>query len=340
MIILFRADLERYVDGRKFFLCFVSNPQVHGVLGQLGASGSDRWCLAPSLRPDDTHEDYSTDRCLTLVRAAVGVAELPAVIEDASSWEIAARLADRFRAGRVLLVGDAAHVMPPTGGFGGNMGVQDAHNLAWKLALVLRGTADARLLDSYETERIPVAEFTTEQGVIRYLQRSGLDPETAARHQPEVTVLFGHGYRSDAVVSADDDPALVEHPGHASGRPGTRATHLPLRHQGRETTVAELVHRDFALLAAPGGREWVDAGAEVATRIGLPLDRYLVGAEPDATLVDPTGEFPDRYGVSRTGAVLVRPDGFVAWRAPELTGDPVRTLADVFGQLLGTDAPR
>jgi putative polyketide hydroxylase len=336
MIILFRADLEKYVDGRKFFLCFVSNPQVHGVLGQLGASGTDRWCLAPSLRPDDTHDDYSAERCLELVRAAVGVPDLPVSIEDASSWEIAAQVADRFRAGRVFLAGDSAHVMPPTGGFGGNTGLQDAHNLAWKLALVLRGTAEPSLLDSYEAERVPVAEFTTEQGVIRYLQRSGLDQEIAARHQPEATVLFGHRYRSDAVAAEDDDPAPVEDPRGASGRPGTRATHLQLRLRDRDTTVAELVHCDFALLAAPDGQEWLAAGAELCARLALPLDRYLVGPSPDATLVDPTGEFTERFGIGRTGAVLVRPDGFVAWRSSGLPANPAGTLAGVFARLLGT----
>ncbi|MGR6316987.1 FAD-dependent monooxygenase [Micromonospora soli] len=334
MIILFGADLERYVDGRKFFLCFVSNPAVHGVLGQLGASGTDRWCLAPSLRPDETHTDYTPERCLDLVRAAVGDPALSAVIEDASSWEIAARMADRFTAGRVFLAGDAAHVLPPTGGFGGNMGIQDAHNLAWKLALVLRGTAGAGLLDSYEAERLPVAEFTTEQGVIRYLQRSGLDPETAARHQPEATVLFGHRYRSRAVAPEDDDPATVEDPRQASGRPGTRATHLPVRHDGRDTTVVELVNRDFALLTTPDGRAWLDAGGEVCARLGLPLDRHVVGAGPDATLIEPSGTFAERYGVGARGAVLVRPDGFVAWRAPELTGDPAATLTAVFDRVL------
>ena len=341
MIVLFRADLEQYVDNRKFFLCFVSNPQVHGVLGQLGPSGSDLWCLAPSLDADDTHEDYSAERCLELVRAAVGAPDLPAAVEDVSSWEIAARLADRFRAGRVFLAGDAAHVMPPTGGFGGNLGIQDAHNLAWKLALVLRGAADPALLDSYETERRPLAEFTIEQGVIRYLQRSGLDPEMAARHRGEATVLFGHHYTSGAVISdGDDDDAPVEDPREASGRPGTRATHLPLRLGSRETAVAELVHRDFALLAAAGGQPWLTAMAEAAARTGLPVDRYVVGAAPDADLVDVGGDFTERYGIGHTGAVLIRPDGFVAWRARELTGDPVRTLAEVFARLLGTGAPR
>ncbi|GAA4608364.1 2-polyprenyl-6-methoxyphenol hydroxylase-like FAD-dependent oxidoreductase [Actinoplanes octamycinicus] len=327
MIILFRADLEPLVAGRKFFLCFVSNPDVHGVLGQLGAAGTRLWCLAPSLRPEDGHQEYPPERCVELVRAAAGVPDLPLTVTDASSWEIAARVAERFRAGRVFLVGDSAHVMPPTGGFGGNMGLQDAHNLAWKLALVLRGTAAPSLLDTYEPERLPVAEFTVEQGVIRYLQRSGLDPEVAARHQPEATVLFGHRYRSAAVLTEDDDPAVVEDPREASGRPGTRAPYLPLRHGDREVSLADLVHRDFTLVAAAGGDAWLAAGEKA----GIPLDRYLVGAD----LIDPAGQFPARYGVGDTGAVLIRPDGFVAWRAPAVTADPVESLRSAVARLLG-----
>ncbi|BCJ47983.1 FAD-dependent oxidoreductase [Actinoplanes ianthinogenes] len=327
MIILFRADLDQYVAGRKFFLCFVSNPEVHGVLGQLGAAGTELWCLAPSLRPEDGHQEYPPERCVALVRAAVGVPDLPVTVTDASSWEIAARVADRFRERRVFLVGDSAHVMPPTGGFGGNLGIQDAHNLAWKLALVLRGAAAPGLLDSYERERLPIAGFTVEQGVIRYLQRSGLDPEVAARHHPEATVLFGHRYRSAAVLTEDDDPAVVEDPRQASGRPGTRAAYLPLRLGDREVSLADLADRDFLLVAAPGGQAWLDAPADV------PLARYLVGSD----LAD-DGQFPARYGVGDTGAVLIRPDGFVAWRATELAEDPAATLRAVLGRLLGHPA--
>ncbi|MCM2387230.1 FAD-dependent monooxygenase [Streptomyces albipurpureus] len=319
MNIVFHADLDPYVAGRRFFLCFVSNPAVKGVLGKIGEGdgGGDRWVLAPSLPPGDSHREYGPKACAELVRAAVGVPDLPVEIESSDSWEIAAWVADGFRSGRVLLAGDCAHVMPPTGGFGGNTGVQDAHNLAWKLALVLRGLAGPELLDSYEQERAPVAEFTVEQSVIRYLQRSGLDEAAAARHRPETTVLFGHVYRSVAVLGEEgpDDGAPVEDPTVPSGRPGTRAPQLSLLRDGRSVPLHDLLDGGFWLLAGPAGADWEAAAARVRVTAGVEIMFHRVG-EGDPPEV--TERFFKAYGVGSGGAVLIRPDGFIAWRAREL----------------------
>ncbi|MGW0292659.1 FAD-dependent monooxygenase [Streptomyces tuirus] len=327
MNIVFHADLDPYVAGRTFFLCFVSNPTVKGVLGKLGGADSDRWVLAPSLPPGADHRGYGTEDCVELVRAAVGVPDLPVTVESATSWEIAAWVADRFRSGRVLLAGDSAHVMPPTGGFGGNMGIQDAHNLAWKLARVLRGQAGHGLLDTYEQERAPVAEFTVDQGVIRYLQRSGLDEAAAARHRPETTVLFGHVYRSDAVLreAGDDDTAVVEDPTAPTGRPGTRAPHLPLVRQGKDVALHDLLDGDFWLLAGPDGAVW----QEPAAALGVSFHR--VGSQEPSEVVE---RFLTRYGVQGAGAVLLRPDGFIAWRATGAVGDPAGSLVAALDAVL------
>ncbi|TJZ52131.1 hypothetical protein FCH28_20105 [Streptomyces piniterrae] len=331
MNVIFHAALDEYVAGREFFLCFVSNDKVKGVLGRL--DDADRWVLAPSLPPEETHTEYSEEDCVEMVRAAVGVPDLDVAVETSSSWEIAARVADRFRSGRVLLAGDAAHVMPPTGGFGGNMGVQDAHNLAWKLALVLRGQAGPELLDTYEEERVPVAEFTVEQGVIRYLQRSGLDEEVAARHRPETTVLFGHVYRSGAVLSEPgaDDGAPVEDPTQPSGRPGTRAPHVELRSGGTDTPLHDLLTGGWRLLAGPDGALWERAAGGVSRLTGLDLVCHRVGGEEPAEVVE---EFLKKYGITASGAALVRPDGFLAWRTAEQPADPAVELSAVVHRLL------
>ncbi|MFI0967690.1 FAD-dependent monooxygenase [Streptomyces sp. NPDC021080] len=331
MNIVFHAALDEYVAGREFFLCFVSNDRVKGVLGRLDDAG--RWVLAPSLPPQETHAEYSEEDCIEMVRAAVGVPDLDVAVESSSSWEIAARIADRFRFGRVLLAGDAAHVMPPTGGFGGNMGVQDAHNLAWKLALVLRGQAGAELLDTYEEERVPVAEFTVEQGVIRYLQRSGLDEEVAARHRPETTVLFGHVYRSGAVLSepGGDDGAPVEDPTRPSGRPGTRAPHIELREGGTATPLHDLLTGGWRLLAGPDGGLWERAAGGVSRLTGIDIAFHRVGGQEPAEEAE---EFLKRYGITASGAALVRPDGFLAWRAAEQPADPAVELSAALHRLL------
>ncbi|MFD4790057.1 FAD-dependent monooxygenase [Streptomyces sp. NPDC058459] len=335
MNIIFRASLDEYVDGRRFFLCFVSNDRVKGVLGRL--DGGDRWVLAPSLPPQETHAEFSEEECVDMVRAAVGVPDLGVEVETVSSWEIAARVADRFRYGRVFLAGDSAHVMPPTGGFGGNMGVQDAHNLAWKLALVLRDRAGAGLLDSYEEERFPVAEFTVEQGVIRYLQRSGLDAEVAARHRSETTVLFGHVYRSGAVLAepgADDDGATVEDPAQPSGRPGTRAPHFTLRTDGRDRPLHDVLTGDWLLLTGPDAGLWERAAGGASRLTGVGIACHRVGAEEPAEVAE---DFLKKYGITASGAALVRPDGFLAWRSAEQPADPAVELSAVVHRLLSRD---
>src|SRR6185369_9071740 len=125
--------------------------------------------------PDHPVTDVSTGlteaRAVELVHAALG-AVVPVTIENVMPWQAAADVAERFIDGPVFLAGDAAHVMPPNGGFGGNTGVQDAHNLAWKLSRVLRGAAAPELLSTYESECRPVAVFTAEQAYSRYVTRT------------------------------------------------------------------------------------------------------------------------------------------------------------------------
>ena len=114
--------------------------------------------------------DYDVKRCAGLVRRALEDPDLDFTVETISTWAMTAQVAERYHEGRIFLVGDSAHRFPPTGGLGLNTGVQDAHNLAWKLAAVLTGSANASLLESYEVERKPVA-----QTVLRAPRLSGED---------------------------------------------------------------------------------------------------------------------------------------------------------------------
>jgi putative polyketide hydroxylase len=159
--ILFNADLRQWTEHRPAALYFVEQPELRGTF--LTINGTDRWgFLIHSLsqygyRPGD----FTSERCTALIRQAVGIPELAVSVLGVSVWEASAIVADRYRDGSVFLAGDAAHEMPPTGGFGLNTGVQDVHNLAWKIAAVLRGQADDALLDSYHAERQPLAETIT-----------------------------------------------------------------------------------------------------------------------------------------------------------------------------------
>lgn len=155
--ILFEADLKSLIAGREFNVCFLRRPEFEGLLHAF--DDGRRWCfqLVDRRSRGETHELLSPDRCVRLVREAVGIPDLEVHLVGAQPWEEASAIADAYRRGRVMLAGDAAHQMTPFLGLGAATGIQDAHNLAWKLALVLRGIADASLLDSYETERRPVA---------------------------------------------------------------------------------------------------------------------------------------------------------------------------------------
>ena len=105
----------------------------------------EHWVFHAPWHPEhgETLEEFTDERCAEHIRRAVGVADLDVEITGKAPWHAAERVADRYRSGRVFLAGDSAHEMSPTGAFGSNTGIQDAHNLAWKLAAVLGGWAGA-----------------------------------------------------------------------------------------------------------------------------------------------------------------------------------------------------
>jgi hypothetical protein len=248
--------------------------------------------------PEHPNTDVSTgiteQRCLDLLHAALGVDDIPITIEDVMYWQSAADTAECFRERNIFLAGDSAHVMPPHGGFGGNTGVQDAQNLAWKLAWVLQGAASPDLLDTYEQERRPVCEFTVEQAYSRYVTRTA--PYLASKgFQPvahDMDVELGYCYQGNS-----HDGLLHEHPSQSKARPGTRAPHVWL---SDACSTLDLFGRDFVVLAGP---EWNATTNVHVHRLTQPA-------------------FLDAYGIPPSGAVLVRPDGFVAWRGE---GAPPRT---------------
>jgi hypothetical protein len=211
-----------------------------------------------------------------------------------------------MREGRIFIAGDAAHLMPPNGGFGGNTGIHDAHNLAWKLAYVSRGYAGPDLLDTYERERKPVGRFTAEQAFARYVARTA--PWLASRVTPDALVddmriELGYLYNSPAGVHAD--------PHTTCGMPGSRAPHLWLERGGQRVSTIDLTGR-FVLIAGKEGSAWVDAAGTLAREFnGLPFDAHRIGTD----LKDPENGFGAAYGISASGATLLRPDGFVAWRS-------------------------
>jgi 2-polyprenyl-6-methoxyphenol hydroxylase-like FAD-dependent oxidoreductase len=337
--IYFKADVSRLMGDRNLSVIYVFGPRLQGFFRfsidlQAGFLVVNSTSDEDGTRSVRIGEDMSEPTCVAYVREALGDPELAVEIENVQRWSASAEYAERLREGRVFLAGDSAHVMPPTGGFGGNAGVQDGYDLAWKLAYVLYGRADESLLDTYDAERQPVGAFTTEQAYTRYVLR--LDPSLGKDDLqpivPEAPVELGYRHRSDAVLAADDE--TWEDPATPSGRPGFRAPHVPVTVDGGERSTLDLFGRGFVLLAGADGASWSDAAGPVGDSFGVPLDTYRLGAD----VTDETGSLEALYGAGSAGAVLVRPDGLVAWRAHEAHADASEELSRALGAALGRGA--
>lgn len=215
-----------------------------------------KWVINVSFFPDkgQSADDFTPERCVELVRAAVGVPDLELTIESVNmpAWDISARVADTFTAGRFLIAGDAAHVMPPTGAFGASTGIQDAYNLAWKLALVLAGKAGQGLLASYDSERRAVAEETVRQAMLRFAVREGKQFQDVAKDLvDETTMTFGYAYPAGAFAGEDPDLwTVTEDPDKPSGRPGSRAPHVLVTGEHGPFSTVDLFPVGFTLLTA------------------------------------------------------------------------------------------
>jgi hypothetical protein len=257
---------------------------------------------------------------------------------DVAPWQPYERVADQFRSGRVFLVGDSAHTMPPFKAGGANTAIQSAHNLAWKLAAVLNGTAGPALLSTYHTERHPVGRFNARQSLtgpsLAFLRLDDNRPQLPADEEaPMFRLLIGYQYRSAAVVSEDPGPAdpdavsLVEK---LCGQPGTRVPHAWLVRRGKRVSTLDLLGRGFTLLTGDDDAAWSDATASASTAVGVPISVQRIGTE-----LDVDGSWAAVTGLAPDGALLVRPDDFVAWRADKLPHSPTTDLGQVLCQILG-----
>jgi 2-polyprenyl-6-methoxyphenol hydroxylase-like FAD-dependent oxidoreductase len=337
LTIYFSADLSPWIGDHAWSIIYVNNPVLGGFfrMNRAGKAGF----LAINIVGDPAGDpkaaanvatDLSEARLIELVRAGVGVPDLPVRIDGFTRWRASACVAEKFREDRIFIVGDAAHLMPPNGGFGGNTGIHDAHNLAWKVALVLKGHAPERLLDTYMTDRKPIAELTVEQAFARYVDRTAPWLKTVEKPVPLVHdfhIELGYLYDSPGSVHAD--------PRETRAMPGSRAPHLWLTKSGQRVSTMDLIE-DYVLFAGPDGAAWVDAASNVAQKSAVPLDAYCVGRD----LGDPDESFSAAYGISSRGVALVRPDGFVAWRSQGEVSDPTAVLAAALARSMGNQLTR
>jgi 2-polyprenyl-6-methoxyphenol hydroxylase-like FAD-dependent oxidoreductase len=325
LTVYFRAAVGPLLRGRNLSVILVRNAAFRGFFRIEKPYESGFLIIHTTGDPENPDTDcwqLTEADCRELLRVGLG-ADIPVAIESIQKWECSAQTAEQMRQGRIFLAGDSAHVMPPYGGFGGNTGIHDAQNLAWKLARVGSGQAGDGLLDTYHAERHPIARLTVEQAYARYVLRGApyLQPLGISPFVSDVNVDLGYCYDSLAVCAEEPAPQHA-HPRTLQGRPGSRAPHVPLERQGLRISSIDLWGARFVLIAARDGAAW-QASAE---RVGreLPLETHRLEA---SGLSDPQGLFNDAYGISASGAVLVRPDGIVAWRAADDTGASAERLA-------------
>ncbi|MBY8862547.1 FAD-dependent monooxygenase [Nocardia sp. CA2R105] len=341
--VYFHAELSNLVRGREFNLCQIENDRAPGAF--MSVDGARRWIFSTSHDIDRPVRDWPR-----ALRIAIGEPDVDLEVVSVLPWEPGMFVADRYRDGRIFLAGDAAHVMPPYAAAGANTGIHDVHNLAWKLAAVLRGAAGPGLLDTYHTERHPVGWFTADQSSVRTA-----DLRTLAHRSTDgtpladpIAMILGQRYPSGAFID-DDSPHTLTHLD-LTGQPGTRVPHLPLP-DGRSTL--DLPGPGFALLTGPQADHW-----QLSKRLPDALrETGCAATPPDASSTERRADHripprPRTYvhtldekwcvaaGITRSGALLLRPDQIVAWRTPTAPADPATALDSALDRILAEPQKR
>jgi hypothetical protein len=266
-------------------------------------------------------------------------------------FHISHRKVREFRRLRVFLAGDAAHIHSPAGGQGMNTGIQDAFNLAWKLALVVRGRAPAQLLASYHVEREPVARDVlnlTDRITRMATMRNSVAQSVRDFLLPRVSGIDFVGERiadrlAELNVTYRTSP-IVENCGGGRLKAGDRAPDAELRDEnGRARRLFELFHEPrHVLLVFLGASSNAAANSgELESAIGgLPdgtIDSYrIVRGQSDlpAELRDTSGLAHAAYGLFEGGVVLVRPDGYIGYRSNNFNLENLQTyLARIFAHI-------
>jgi putative polyketide hydroxylase len=300
--IFFEADLADVLGDREFAL-------YHLAAGMFVTTDDPgRYNLVINAEPGGRP---ATADLAGRVRQAAGLPGLGVRILDTMPFQSAATVADAFSAGRVHLIGDAAHLMPPTGGQGGNLAIMDSYSLAWKLAAVIGGRGGAALLDSHDAERRPFGAVVVEQQYAQLILRAAAERADGTEAEPmdPATLLFGGRFPAGAVAAEPaDDGAAFEDPRDPTGRPGSRAPHVRLRSADTELYTTDLFGTGFVLLAGPDGGRWQEAA-------GGPDELPVHQIGGDSALADAEDAFCARFRLSPTGAAMIRPDGVIAWRA-------------------------
>ncbi|GAQ63753.1 FAD-dependent oxidoreductase [Streptomyces scabiei] len=340
----------------------------------------NEWLIVWGYDIDNPPPKVTDEAAAAIVRDLVGDDELDVQVDSASLWTVNHAYATRLHAGRVFCAGDAVHRHPPSNGLGSNTSVQDSYNLAWKLAAVLNGHAGPELLDTYSDERAPVAKQIVERANLSRDQflplfealgviggdEEGITKALHAARQPDAEgakkrraireaielkhyEFNAHGvehnqrYRSASVLpdgTTETMPRDGELFGHPTSRPGAKLPHAWLvdPNGGRISTLDLVGKGRFSVLTGLAGMAWADAADTLAQELGLDLRGVVI----DRDAHDAYGEWSRRAEIDEEGVLLIRPDGYVAWRRPGGAADTTeatRLLREALTTVLCRPAP-
>ncbi|WP_404320821.1 FAD-dependent monooxygenase [Arthrobacter luteolus] len=379
--VFFAADLSPWVpdDGAlQTWFCNVNAKGAwsNGVLGPRGpvdyGPASRQWAVHFSMDVAEGTK-FDVDTVVPRIRDLLGITDLDVDVLSVNHWILEARHAERYRHGRVFLVGDACHRHPPTTGLGLNSGIQDVHNLCWKLAAVISGYASEEILDSYESERLPIAKQNIDWAMMTFdslnlLSASlGLKPGDVQGNTKALEMYFEDSWRGETrrslveevaaamrrqfqahdlelgfsypqgVVLADSSPEPARDPSgldyRPSTRPGHRFPHAWLTQEGQRISTLDLLQPASWTLVVGPEGEQWLSAAEKVAE-ELNIPLRSVSISEDGDSVDVDGTWATICGTEADGAVLVRPDGHVGWRSVTSVQDPHDALSTALHQLL------
>ncbi len=345
--ILFRADLAAYLDtlGSCAFLTIISQnpPGLRGILAIMSTvRNPNERTYNIVLRPDESPDMVTMENAADWIRREVGLPQDMLIeIMSISPWDASARMIDQFRDGRIFFAGDAARTIPPAGALGMNTGLIDANNAAWRIAMAIKGFASERFLDDYATERRTHSELIVAASVDNLRSAIGRGPPQASPGpkgpppaRSQMGLYLGFTYDSGSVIgdgTAVPELADPKNEYQPTAIPGARAPHIWIDPRYEYSTL-DLFGASFVLLASN-----TDGWAKAAEQIGLETNFPIrsINMRVEARSPEIWHDWMALYGVGDQGAVLVRPDGMVAWRSAQGSGDPYEALHRVLETVMG-----
>ncbi|WP_280399741.1 FAD-dependent monooxygenase [Nocardia carnea] len=381
--ILFDADLSAHVAHRPSILHWIMNPTAS--FGEIGMATFrairpwDQWIMGWGFDVTKGEPDLSDEFIKSQVRTLVGDPELEFDVARTMTWYVNQQHAELYHRGRVFCAGDAVHRHPPSSGLGSNTCMQDAFNLAWKLAYAVHGWAGSSLLDSYSDERVPVGDQIVARAnqsrkdyahIRAAFHVDGAEDPVAAglaklrSHTPEGATARAALYRALEIKNSEfnaqgvegnqryESKAVIPDPSspveqwprdrelylQASTRPGAKLPHAWLVNgEGRRISTLDTVGSGkMSVVTGLAGADW----AAAANRLAAPFLRTVVIGAPECA--DLYGDWHSVREFDEAGVLLVRPDGYIAWRctrAPHDADEAEQLLRQALSTVLGTELP-